>query len=157
MTNRKAPESVCRDLCEAVIHYGIWPKVLEPHVESYRAATAPLRTRQEVDAEIANLCRDKVTLPRPIDLDEVSRISKRIEELCREPTADEPEKARSRRECGDCGLLYEGDECPAHEPEACGCEETEALKRKLQHVREICGRYGASCCAGDMLTVLDGA
>lgn len=85
MTNRKAPESVCRDLCEAVIHYGIWPKVLEPHVESYRAATAPLRTRQEVDAEIVSWIRDSVATKAHIN-----GVWERVLRLCSEPTADEP-------------------------------------------------------------------
>jgi hypothetical protein len=97
------------------------------------AATAPLRTRQEVDAEIASLCRECIADEwQDLSIDKWDTVTR----LCTEPTEPtEPEKARSRRECGDCGLLYEGSECPAHEPEACSCEESEALKCQLRLVR----------------------
>lgn len=51
-------------------------------------AARRVRTLADVDAEIVELSRQLATLPRPIDLDEVSRLRKRIEECCREPTAE---------------------------------------------------------------------
>jgi hypothetical protein len=47
-----------------------------------------LRTFAAINTEIANLCRDLHALPRPIDLEEVSRIRTRIAELVREPSAE---------------------------------------------------------------------
>jgi hypothetical protein len=142
MTNRKAPESVMRDLCEAVSKYWsssghggeVWT-----HLCAYRAATAPLRTRQEVDGELVSWVRESVATNRHIN-----STWNGVLRLCSEPTANEPSALVDRVLASD-------------EPEACSCEESEDLKRKLQHVRDICGRYGASCCAGDVLTVLDGA
>jgi hypothetical protein len=62
------------------------------------------RTRAVIDAEIANLCRDRATLPRPMDLDEAARINRRIETLCREPSAEAepPAMASPPAACADC-------------------------------------------------------
>jgi len=89
-----------RELLELLAHESVtyWhtpgpgPKPLSTGVcgalDAVCKAARRLRTRAEVDTEIANLVRERATMPRPYDLDEVSRIARRIEVLCREPTAE---------------------------------------------------------------------
>lgn len=125
---RRAPESVMRDLCEAVEAYerrvddlslpeAPETKALAKALSAYRAAAAPLRTRQEVDAEIAETVRDiceyNGTIPAIMPIDGQQKLKR----LCSEPTADEPaprEPTRSE---------------PTAEP--CGCEESEALRARI--------------------------
>ena len=63
-----------------------------------------LRPLDEINAELADLCRTRSALPRPYDLDEVSRINRRIEELCREPSAESAGEA-SPASCNECAAL----------------------------------------------------
>lgn len=60
-----------------------------------------------INAELADLCRTRSALPRPYDLDEVSRINRRIEELCREPSAESAGEASpsSPASCTECKAL----------------------------------------------------
>jgi hypothetical protein len=81
-------------------------------------AARRLRTRAEVDTEIANLVRERAAMPRPYDLDEVVRQGKRIELLVREPTAE---------------ASPPGDELAAGE--ACeGCRDLRARLRNVYHL-----------------------
>lgn len=171
MTARRAPIEVLEALAEAVTvaRERGWtlPTNVEPAHDAYRAATAPLRTRAEVDAEIVDEVRHAAHL---LQGDGYGKIVS----LCSEPNRDEPETERiSDRRCRRCCALFatpverlshEGSctnattdhDADLIEPERCGCEEAEALKAKVRHIREVCGRYAVSCCAGDVLRILDG-
>jgi hypothetical protein len=91
----RAPRALFEQLAHESVTYwhtpGPGPKPLSTELcrtlDELCAAARVLRTIAEVDAEMGRLQRELETLPRPIDLDEVSRIRRRISELCREPTA----------------------------------------------------------------------
>lgn len=117
---RRAPESVMLDLCEAVDAQTGESKMSYRVVcalEAYRAATAPLRTRQEVD-------KSKLLLAHDLYQRVCDHVWFRSEwkRLCSEPTTDEPSPLVDRALASD-------------EPEACSCEESEDLKRKLADIR----------------------
>jgi hypothetical protein len=82
------------------------------------AATAPLRTRQEVDAEIAERVRQYHRHEPPGIRSWCESLVEDINRLCSEPTADEPSLV-------DRVLASD-------ESEACSCDESEALKRELR-------------------------
>lgn len=70
-------------------------------------ATRRRRPLAAIDAELAGLCRERAALRRPYDLDEVSRINRRIEELCREPSGEDAGEASasSPATCNECAAL----------------------------------------------------
>lgn len=140
VTNRKAPESVCRELAEAADDWYERKLDAEPAqgwcaeakrlfyaIKAYRAATAPLRTRAEVDAEIATIVRHAhgsgVVHVHTSNVD----VTARVEQLCDEPTADGPEALDA--------LFGVAPDLPLEDPEPCGCEEGDALKRELRGCR----------------------
>lgn|GEM_PF-6279169 len=92
----RTPRALLEELAHESVTYwhtpGPGPKPMGTGVcralDAVCKAARRLRTRAEIDTEIANLVRERATMPRPYDLDEVSRIAKRIELLCREPTAE---------------------------------------------------------------------
>lgn len=143
MSDRRAPESVLVALAEAVDKYcgpvvntlETWNQVQEA-LAAYRAAIAPvLRSRAEVDAEI-------VLAARSLGTRYTVELHNRLNVLSTEPT-------RPDSSPGDESTPLDPDERP------CGCESEVALRAKLQHIREVCPRYQVSCCAGDVLRILD--
>lgn len=94
----KAPRELLEQLAWASVVYwrtpGPGPKPLPTELcealDQLCEAARRVRTRAEVDAELGNLCRDLEAMPRPFDLDEVTRIRKRIGEVVREVTEDAP-------------------------------------------------------------------
>lgn len=93
---RKATLEVLEALCEALCACpGVWlgasdsPEwnALSDAHDAYRSATAPLRTRAEVDAEIAGYVRSKTMVPLGACFFDMTKLSR----LCSEPTRDEPE------------------------------------------------------------------
>lgn len=86
VTNRKAPESVMRDLCEAVryCHSMYLPEDVKAKLETYRAATSPLRTRASVDADIVAEARAAFRDGHP----HVPILFAAMSRLCSEPTDD---------------------------------------------------------------------
>lgn len=140
--------------------------------DAYRSATAPLRTRAERDADHVKLAHDYY---------EGKMGGKAYDEtyrrLCSEPTRDEPEEESNqerhkRMNLAGIGQMFDtlgkkwakerepnattDHDADLREPERCGCEKAEALKAKVRHIREVCGSYTVSCCAGDVLRILDG-
>lgn len=102
-------------------------------LDAARAEAAPkLRTRAEVDAEIAREVR--LSVARGCDEDffyaqcrqEEQRVS-RVRQLCAEPLAPEPDPNHTD--------VVQPDDAP--EPERCSCEEALTLREKLKAVREI--------------------
>jgi hypothetical protein len=127
MTQREAPVEVMRELCEAAA--GCWnqksdreepPAGLEPPerrmwkaMHAYRAAIAPkLRTRAEVDAELADAVRANVEHPS-------LALCQYIEKLAREETAPEP----TTPELAD--------------PDPCSCDQALELQAKLDRIRAL--------------------
>jgi hypothetical protein len=182
---RKAPESVMRDLCEAVLDLApcALPAHLDHYVKAYRAATAPLRTRASVDAELTAWIRDSVATKRHIN-----NVWDTVLRLCSEPIADDhgssstPAAKESRDNAGvsagpakcDCGaysfqphnvncaVLGRGSPLvdrvlASDEPELekCGCEETEALRDEVNELRQLLDY--ARRTAQDIVTVLEEA
>lgn len=102
---------------------------------------APLRTRAEVDAEIASLVRTIVDAVNP----NYEAAWRRIRGLCREPTALAPEP-----ECAYCvphlcpehqplptaQRALDSDKPELQDPEPCGCEETDALRERLKSIAD---------------------
>lgn len=119
MTNRKAPESVMSALCEAVLDLApcALPAHLDQYVKAYRAATAPLRTRASVDAEIGRIMRDAYSAgPGAVSFSAFTSLH--LSRLCSEPTADEPEKDEKGdpvptlyTDCGKCRYPTAGKTC----------------------------------------------
>lgn len=102
MTARRAPIEVLERMAEIAAE--TWegvadeqlPSVVRATVSAYRAATTPLRTRAEVDAEIATLVRDyhrHITRPGWKKLPDWDSFSTEqtndLNRLCSEPTRDE--------------------------------------------------------------------
>lgn len=99
MTTRKAPIEVLERLAEAVDRWSDYRCGFSDATETdghylecrrtlaaYRVATAPLRTRASVDAELTGHIRESVTTKAHIN-----DIWERVLRLCSEPIADEPE------------------------------------------------------------------
>lgn len=166
VTARKAPVEVLQALCEALD--AAEPRMSTPlgprtkaALKAYRVAIAPLRTRAEVDAEIGrelrssvigNLaCNDCLCPENLNDNPDSNERAKRLRALCAEPTSPDPAPEPSTFTTRHGDVIDLG-----AEPEVCSCDESEHLIRKLQYIREVCGRYQASCCAGDVLEILDG-
>lgn len=85
------PKPLSTDLCRAL--------------DMLCKAARRLRTLAEVDAEIGQLERELVTLPRPVDLEAAGRIRRRILELCQECTAEASPphaEASPAAPCPDC-------------------------------------------------------
>lgn len=119
---------------------------------AYRAATAPLRTRASVDAEIAGYVRSKTMVPLGACFFDMTKLSR----LCSEPTRDEPEESHQERHerMNAAGVEkmaailgkktraeWDGEpnattdhDADLREPEACSCEKSEALRKKLSAV-----------------------
>lgn len=98
MTHRKAPIEVLEALAEdQVAIYKDLPdghEFLPANVAAYRAATAPLRTRAEVDAEIARTVRtigSRGGPHMPAELAPTTADLQHMVTLRDEPTRDEPE------------------------------------------------------------------
>lgn len=148
---RRAPIEVLERLAEAQaniyrdLHNG--DERLPPDVAAYRAATAPLRTRAEVDAEIVDMVRMSGSTPGvPPELSPSSHYLRRLSDLCSEPTADDhgssstPAAKESRDNAGVSAgpanalvdRVLASDE---PEPEKCGCDESEGLRRELEKFR----------------------
>ena len=113
---------------------------------AYRAETTPLRTRAEVDAALAAVCREGRG-------DWIAR----VQVLVQEPTQDSGPSSDDRvpsampagadlSDSNDTGVIRLFD-CPVHpnrpvegcatcaeEAEACSCEEAEGLKKELERV-----------------------
>lgn len=169
MTARRAPIEVLEALAEAAEEYESEP-VAEARdrviaaIAAYRAATAPLRTRQEV-AEQALETLQRYLLISETNEGECSDILAatwtNLEELagemtCSEPTRDEPEESHQERHerMNAAGVEkmaailgkktraeWDGEpnattdhDADLREPEACSCEESEALRKKLSAV-----------------------
>ena len=135
MTNRKAPESVMRDLCDAVdreFRDGNATADVREALAAYREATAPLRSGAVVDAEIARLTRECVENEWAGGEDDYERWE-RVTALCREPTSGSS-SAPAAKESRDNAGVSAG---PANEdePEECGCDEANALKFEVERLR----------------------
>ncbi len=152
------------------------PNVLDRH-RAYRAtAPKPLRTRAEVDAEIAAVVRAEVARGPGSDflLTNHRGQSAVVRALCAEPTADPPPYGSSSdrvdsppRVDAAAGAAYSGPRPtpatkessdtagvdagaanritdhdadqrePLEDPEACGCEQSDDLKDRLQECRRL--------------------
>jgi hypothetical protein len=139
---RRAPLEVLERLAEAAAEYwqGMKHAVNEPRrnhlldcLETYRAATSPLRTRAEVDAEIATCTRLHVRYWGTDGPDNVHAAETRwkgIQRLCSEPTTDEPEPNATTDHDADL-----------RDPEPCGCEEAGELRARLTRIKSMAGTY----------------
>jgi hypothetical protein len=128
---RRAPLEVLERLAEAVDEWAggvsFYPNSSEPGkllheavcnaLAAYRAATAQLRSRAEVDAEIVGLVRSFVDDKGMAEEGRYWDLRSKMFSLCREPTSGP------------------GDESAPEDPEACSCDESEGLKRKLLDIR----------------------
>lgn len=90
---RKPSETTCRALCEATLEAELHPtpesyRARAYALSAYRAESTPLRTRAEVDAEIAKCVRDHQRADGTMIFDAMLRGE--LERLCSEPTAPEP-------------------------------------------------------------------
>ncbi|HEU4582484.1 MAG TPA: hypothetical protein VFS67_29705 [Polyangiaceae bacterium] len=119
------------------------PELLQARQDAIRAyrATAPkLRTRAEVDAEIAKLTRECVENEWAGGEDGYKRWE-RVTALCGEETAPEPtELGACPPDCVACNPLPDPlvqQTLAADESEACSCEEAEALKAQFDRCRAI--------------------
>ena len=129
---RRAPIEVLERLAEAFDSN--WkndaPGAVERYAElmaahqAYRAATAPLRTRAEVDADIATLLREDVAHGPAVDCLGYDRTAKKLRLLCAEPTSDEP--------APPIGVSF---------PEPCSCEESTALHGRLRRIHQLTLTY----------------
>lgn len=136
MTHRKAPIEVLEALAEdQVAIYKDLPdghEFLPANVAAYRAATAPLRTRAERDAEITKLVLGWSDAGCGLMMGEERLMM--LRRLCSEPTRDETEPNATTDHDADL-----------REPEACSCEESEALRwivRDARHELEVCAPSG---------------
>lgn len=125
MTARQAPVEVMQALCEAFNEWDscldggerrnlIWREKVAPALSAYRAAIAPLRTRLTLEERVARLERATEYAPYQGKLE----VLRGIRDDLLEPTADPAPEAD-----------------PLPDPEACGCEEAEHLKRELERFR----------------------
>jgi hypothetical protein len=110
--------------CPLPAHLQEWYSALD----AYRAATAPLRTETAVVLDIGHHVRACVRLG---ELRMTADEKQRLEDLANEHTAPAPEKPPLR--VHDLRATFSGS--GSDEPEACSCEEAEALKRKLLDIR----------------------
>jgi hypothetical protein len=128
---RRAPLEVLERLAEAVNEFWDRPEDSKPlhtvrvALNAYRAATAPLRTETAVVLDIGHHVRACVRLG---ELRMTADEKQRLEDLANEHTAPAPEKPPLR--VHDLRATFSGS--GSDEPEACGCEEAEALKRELR-------------------------
>lgn len=110
-----------------------------------RQEQPPLRTRAEVDAEIARRIRDwsDAGCGLMIGPERVALLAT----LCSEKTAPGPtELGACPPDCPDCIVQAEDDPLvqqtlAADEPEACSCEESEALKERLRRIHKLTHSY----------------
>lgn len=137
-----------------------WDRESKDHylrLQSYRATAPKLRTRAEVDAEIAKVSREFWSNPH-LDLDR----RERLENLCAEPTAEaEPNRVTDHdadqrpEDPNHTGVIQPPAYGPSSvdssappsaepaagatssEPEACGCEQSDDLKDKLTECRRL--------------------
>jgi hypothetical protein len=151
MPKREAPESVMRDLCEAVdAWYGMDNTEAQPGwceeskrmfaaMQAYRAATAPLRTRAEVDAErLLNLDAWRANVISSTEL------CMRDSILCSEQTSGPGGEDADPPPCAPPGATYSPlveRVLASDEPEACSCDEALALREKLEHIETECELY----------------
>jgi hypothetical protein len=149
------PERIAAALALAEAVEDLFPSALPLHikhyVDAYRAtAPKPLRTRAEVDAEIGERVRLYVAAYR-VQSDECAVT---LRKLCQEPTADpkpygssSDESPSSPRVDAAAGAAYstanritdhDADQRePLEDPEACGCEQSDDLKDRLQECRRL--------------------
>lgn len=132
MTRREAPLSVLKDLAEAFSQYP--PEHMtgnqEDALAAYRAATAPLRSRAEVDASKLHCASAYFNGNMGID-------TARAEwaRLCSEPTSD-PNPSGPGGESALVERVLASDE-----PDPCGCEQSEALLQRLGRIRSLAVTY----------------
>ena len=113
------------------------PDCVEGQWHAYRATLPKLRTRAEVDAEIATVIRDyhrHITRPgwkEQPDWDSFSVGQKNeLNQLCAEPTA--PEEPTPLQQAARQAL----DRMEASDPpDPCGCDQSNDLSRKLQEIQ----------------------
>ena len=114
---------------------------------AYRAALPKLRSRSEVDAEIAHEVRYYSAMEPPGIGPEPSALIEKLNRLVVEPTA--PEEPESSRVGCHLGYLNPGERCicprcvaVAHnadlrDPDPCGCDQSNDLSRKLSAIEFI--------------------
>lgn len=143
-------------------------KALAESLSAYRRELKPLRTRAEVDAEIAGLVRGANRLGAGNGIRSMLYADK-LAALCSEPLAPDPtETGACPPECPECPKPYgpssvDSADCspssvPAagatfSEPEACGCEQSDDLKDQLKECRQLLDFARRS--AQDIVTVLE--
>jgi len=119
-------------------------------IEAYRAEIAPLlRTRAEVDAEIATICRVAYGAGSIAVVSGAVNMSNRIEQLCAEPTVPEAER------CPQCLCVGHHEKpCNPERPpigtdpnEVCPCPASARLIGYLRDLREI---YNEETCRGSV-------
>lgn len=131
------PSFACKELLAAI-------------AKAMKEAAPKPRTRAEVDAEIAAIVRVAFGAGTISLTSGAVNMTGRLEELCAECLAPEPEV---RPKCIRCGEHWTPDEgvdathveclecfnrpADATEPERCSCEEALALRKRLDAVREI--------------------
>src|SRR3990167_160096 len=124
-----------RDLCDAVdreFRDGNATADVREALAAYRAATAPLRTRAEVDSDIVAEARAAFRDGHP----HIPILCMAMNRLCSEATTDDygSSSAPAAKESRDNAGVSAG---PANEdePEECGCDEANALKFEVERLR----------------------
>lgn len=171
---RRAPIEVLERLAEAVDkqdkrYPGEVTADVRDALNVYRAATAPLRTRASVDAEMGRIVRSSITRGLGVACSTIDELAR----LCSEPTADDPEaesiqERHERMNMAGIGKMFDtlgkkwarepnattDHDADTREPELCGCEEAEALRERLVAIRKVCESFTCSVCAVDVLAIL---
>ncbi len=169
MNQRQPSEATCRALCEAIsVQEGI-AHYLSPNAEkalaAYRAESTPLRTESVVALDALLTLRLYHCPPGGLISGNQSRdLHEKLKALAAEPTAPEPAReGEAAPACKLCGkpmqeLVHFGGppvgwtchcsiatnpltdhDSDMRDPEACGCEQAEALKDQLQECRRLLG------------------
>lgn len=148
---RRAPIEVLERLAEAMLEYtsngkrfcgklgtlaGDDHDAVVDALAALRAATAPLRTRAAVDAEIATLLREDVAHGPAVDCLGYDRTAKKLRLLCSEPTSEEPAPP-----------------IDTSFPEPCSCDEALHLKERLRCIRAHTLNYEPGCQVGALLAI----
>jgi hypothetical protein len=148
---------------------------VESAIDAYRATAPKLRTRAEVDAEIATVMRVAFGAGSVQVRSGAVNMTSRLEELCDEPLAPDPQPYGSSSDRVDspprvdaaAGATFNGPRPtpatkessdtagvdagaanritdhdadqrePLEDPEACGCEQSDDLKDRLQECRRL--------------------
>lgn len=175
---RRAPLEVLERLAEAAAEYTRQMRsddVEDPDFgpvdrayDAYLAATAPLRTRAEVDADIVAEARAAFRDGHP----HIPILVAAMHRLCSEPTTDEPKESNEARHermnMAGIGKMFDtlgrkwarkpnattDHDADLRDPELCSCEEVEALRERLAAIRKVCESFTCSVCAVDVLAIL---